>query len=118
MIRSKILNSTSPKDLTTDGKQVELVTIGLFSTTTQLWKYYVCSVVGSNNNYKMTTDLHTFASTATNDNVESYGKQFKTVDEAKKFIDNFRDKWETGSNEPKQEVRDAKIKDILQETEN
>lgn len=115
MVRHKNLYSLGPKDLVTDGKQVELVAFGLFNTVNQVWKYYVCSIISDKSGYLMTTDLHSYRNSCTIDNISSYGRDFKNLEDAKKFINNFRDKWETGSNEPKQEVRDAKIKDILQE---
>ncbi len=118
MIRCKNLYSASPKDLITDGKQVELVAFGLFNTVNQVWKYYVCSAISDKNGaYTLTTDLHPYKLGGTIDNINSYGREFKNIEDAKKFINNFKDKWETGSNEPKQEVRDAKIKDILDETQ-
>ncbi len=119
MIRSKILHSISPKDLLFEGKQVELIVSGHFNTLIQMWKYYACSVVSDKNNssFIMTTDLHSYKVNFAVENVDTYAKEFKNIDDAKKFNSNFMDKWETGSNEPKQEVRDSKIKDILYETQ-
>jgi hypothetical protein len=68
----------------------DLGVYGIFSTTKVEWKYYVIS-------YK------------TNAN----GREYKTVDDAKKFIQEYKVKWETGSNNTTQEVRAKKLDDIL-----
>ena len=47
--------------------------------------------------------------------IKSYGKKFANADEGRKFIEEYKCKWETGSNETTQEMRDKKIGEILDE---
>jgi hypothetical protein len=49
----------------------------------------------------------------TYDTITRYGKKFETKEEGVKFIQEYKIKWETGSNSTTQEVRDQKIDDIL-----
>lgn len=44
-----------------------------------------------------------------------YGKMFEYKEDAIKYIDDFKIKWETGSNQTVQEKRDKKLGDILDE---
>ena len=50
---------------------------------------------------------------ATYDSIVRYGKEFKTKEEGIKFIQDYKIKWETGSNNTTQEVRAKKLDDIL-----
>ncbi len=52
---------------------------------------------------------------ATYDSITKYGKKFETKEEGIKFIQDYKIKWETGSNNTIQEVRDQKIDDILED---
>ena len=42
-----------------------------------------------------------------------YGKEFKTKEEGYKFIQDYKIKWETGSNNTTEEVRDQKLDELL-----
>ena len=87
---------------------------GIFSTTKVEWRYYVISYNASaNGGIKLTSELCGYAQEATLDSVNRHGKEYKTVDDAKKFIQEYKVKWETGSNNTTQEVRAKKLDDIL-----
>jgi hypothetical protein len=88
---------------------------GIFSTTKVEWKYYVISYNNGSNGLKLTSELCGYIQEATFDSVARHGKEYKTVEESKKFIQEYKIKWETGSNNTTQEVRDKKINDILED---
>jgi len=46
-------------------------------------------------------------------NKRRYGKEFKTKEEGYKFIQDYKIKWETGSNNTSEEVRDQKLDELL-----
>jgi predicted DNA-binding protein YlxM (UPF0122 family) len=80
------------------------------------WKYYVISYYNKpNNSFVLTKDvcLCTFNQDATYDNISKYGKKFNTKEEGIQFIQEYKIKWESGSNNTTQEVRDQKIDNIL-----
>jgi hypothetical protein len=87
---------------------------GIFSTTKVEWKYYVISYnATANGGLKLTSELCSYVQEATFESVARYGKEYKTVEEAKQFIQEYKIKWETGSNNTTQEVRAKKLDDIL-----
>ena len=47
-------------------------------------------------------------------NVQRCGKEFKTKEDGIQYINEFKIKWETGSNTTIEEKRDQKLKDILE----
>ena len=87
---------------------------GVFSTTKVEWKYYVISYnTIANGGLKLTSELCSYQQEATFESVARHGKEYKTVEEAKQFIQEYKVKWETGSNNTTQEVRAKKLDDIL-----
>ena len=87
---------------------------GIFSTTKVEWKYYVISYnTSANGGIKLTSELCDYMQEATFDSITRHGKEYKTVDDANKFIQEYKVKWETGSNNTTQEVRSKKLDDIL-----
>jgi hypothetical protein len=87
---------------------------GIFSTTKVEWRYYVISYnTSANGGIKLTSELCDYVQEATFDNINRHGKEYKTVEDAKKFIQEYKIKWETGSNNTTQEVRAKKLDDIL-----
>jgi hypothetical protein len=117
MIREKILYSVGANGLNYNGQLVELCVIGLFDTESANWSYYVCSLITAAKGKMFTLDMHKYELPYSISNIQNYSRRFKTIETGKEVINTFRDKWETGSNEPKQEVRDNKITDILKEEE-
>ena len=88
---------------------------GIFSTTKVEWKYYVVSYnTNINNKINLTSELCVYPQEATYESIARHGKEFKTVDEAKEFIQTYKVKWESGSNNTTQEVRAKKLDDILE----
>lgn len=87
---------------------------GIFSTTKVEWRYYVISYsYNTSNNANLTSELCSYGQVATYDTIMKFGKEYKTLEEAKQFISEYKIKWESGSNNTTQEVRDKKIDDIL-----
>jgi hypothetical protein len=92
----------------------DLGVYGVFSTTKVEWKYYVISYsTNFNNKVSLTSELCTYTQEANFESVARHGKEYKTVEEAKQFIQEYKVKWETGSNNTTQEVRSKKLDDIL-----
>ncbi len=91
-----------------------LAVYGIFSTTKVEWKYYVISYnTTANGGVKLTPELCSYAQEATYETIARQGKEYKTVEDAKKFIQEYKVKWESGSNNTTQEVRAKKLDDIL-----
>jgi hypothetical protein len=86
---------------------------GIFSTTKVEWKYYVISYNVNGNKITLTSELCSYSQEATYETILRHGKEFKTLEEGKQFIQNYKVKWESGSNNTTQEVRDKKLDDIL-----
>ena len=113
MLKGKVLYSTKIKDYKSNGDDVEFCVYGVFTTEKVLWNYYVISCVGINGSFKLTGDLCQYAQNATYETIRTFGKQFKTKEEGIEFIQEYKDKWEYGSNDTRQEKRDQKINDVL-----
>ena len=121
MKRGKILHDTVLKDYTYahTKNDVHLCAYGLFDTEKALWKYYLVSyadIEGTGHN-KLVQD---FANKRVQDpmpfsiyNIENYYNSKPTLEECAKYIDDYKIKWETGSNSSTQEQRDKKLKEIL-----
>ena len=116
MQRGKFLHTQKVKDHKSGGNDVDLSVYGVFETTKVEWKYYVISYYNKpNSSFMLTCDVCgcTYNQEATYDTITRYGKKFETKEEGVKFIQEYKIKWETGSNSTTQEVRDQKIDDIL-----
>jgi hypothetical protein len=91
---------------------------GIFNTSKVEWKYYVISYnTSANGGLKLTSELCGYQQEATFDSISRHGKEYKTVEDAKQFIQEYKIKWETGSNNTTQEVRAKKLDDILDSDE-
>ncbi len=120
MLKSKTLYSVDPKDyLRGNNTQVTLRVIGVFDTSKVHWVYYAVSTTTSvsTNTLNMTDDIGSGNGiiSCNTDCVRAYGVKFADMDSAKKYIDDFKIKWETGSNNTIQEVRDQKLKELTDE---
>lgn len=116
MQRGKFLHTQKIKDHKSGGNDVDLSVYGVFETVKVEWKYYVISYYNKpNSSFMLTCDVCgcTYNQEATYDTITRYGKKFETKEEGVKFIQEYKIKWETGSNSTTQEVRDQKIDDIL-----
>jgi hypothetical protein len=116
MRRGKFLHTEKIKDHKYNGSDVDLSVYGVFETLKTEWKYYVISYYNKpNSSFILTLDVCTcsFNIEATFDNITKYGKKFETKEDGIKFIQEYKIKWETGSNNTIQEVREQKIDDIL-----
>jgi hypothetical protein len=119
-LKSKILYSIDPKDLTrgTGNLQVSLKVVGIFDTHKVFWTYYaISSVVDLSKSLVLTDEIcsNSLSMPANIDNVRSFGLKYSTLEEAKKYLDEFKIKWETASNNTIQEVRDKKLKELTDE---
>lgn len=106
MYKSRILYSTSVQD------HNDLGVYGIFDTDKVHWSYYVISFNGSN----LTPEICVIASSMTFERVKKWGKKVKDKQEGIEFITDYKDKWEMGTNDTRQENRDRKIGEVLDET--
>lgn len=113
MTKGKFLYTTTIKDYKKGNADVEFSVYGLFNTEKVLWTYHVISHVSNGGEVRLTSDLCQYDMPAQYDNIKNYGKLFKTKEEGIQFIQEYRDKWEYGSNDTRQEKRDQKINDVL-----
>jgi hypothetical protein len=119
----KVLSKIEPKDMKKSVQgtnyQVILVTFGIFDTQSANWKYYLTSCIYKNNEVYLTDEVCRFSSTsssisvATNGAIHMYGRELKTAEEGIKWAEEFKMKWESGSNDILSEVRDKKLDEIL-----
>lgn len=110
-----MLYTTNPKDYKTNGNDIHLGVYGIFNTEKSLWTYHVISYYSqASGTIRLTEDICGRYLDATYDSIKSYGKKFDSVEEGRKFIDEYKCKWETGSNDTTQEIRDKKIGEILE----
>lgn len=108
MERGRFLHEEKIKD------HSNLGVYGIFNTTKVEWKYYIISYkINSSNNIFLTSEICGYSQEATFDTVRRYGKEFKTKEEGVTFIKEYKIKWETGSNNTTEEIRDKKLDDIL-----
>ena len=119
MISHKIFCSEKINGYEYKGGQIILDSIGLFDSKAVKWLYFVVarfydkdkktnliiSILNSNSNSDTPNEYNIY-------NVSNYGKSFSSKEEAKRFIDDFRIKYETGSNDTAQEIRDKKIEEL------
>lgn len=113
MIKGKFLHTTTIKDYKKGTIDVEFSVYGLFNTEKVLWSYRVISHIPDGKTFKLTNDICQYDTQATLDSIRTYGRSFDTKEEGILFIQDFKDKWEYGSNDTRQEKRDKKIDDIL-----
>lgn len=97
-----------------DKQDIEFSVYGIFDTIKVKWDYYVISSVSNiTNKMFLTEDICGRYIPADMDSLVRYGKKFQTKEEGQTFIEEFKIKFETGSNNTQQEVRDKKIDEIL-----
>lgn len=104
MLKGKTLYTTKIKD------HPDLSVYGVFNTQKVHWDYYVIS----HNSNSMTSEICQINGSITTDRIMKFGKKVNTKEEGISFITEYKDKWEMGTNDTRQENRDKKIDDILQ----
>lgn len=101
-----------------DGKSYDiyLSVFGIFDTEKVHWQYYYSSFYDNGNHTYMTNDcskINANSSYANLSNISAYGFPCKTPEEGLKWCEDFKIKWETGTNDLLTEVRDKKLNEIL-----
>ena len=116
----KTLNKITPKDfkksIDSANYDISLYIVGIFETTKAHWTYYLVSGFDSNKKFYMTNDICTISSSyyeATINNISSSGRKLQSMEEGLKWAEDFKVKWETGSNDTIAEKRDQKLNEIL-----
>lgn len=115
MKRSKWLFSAGLKDCKTNGCDTKLGIVGIFDTDKSHWKYYVISYyTNSLGDVKTSSDLCGYSGYDLDLNsVQKYGKEYPSKEEGIVFIEEYKTKWETGSNSTLEEKRDKKLSQLL-----
>lgn len=103
MLKSRILHTSELKD------HSDLSVYGVFNTTTIHWEYFVIS----HNGAKLSGELCLYTQDISVKAVSEYGRKFNNKEEGIQFILEYKDKWEYATNDTRQEKRDQKIDDIL-----
>jgi hypothetical protein len=103
---------------TLDGKTLDiyLSVFGIFDTERVSWSYYYSSCYDSAGHTYITNDCAKMTSTtayANVMNISSYGHSVKNPEDGVKFCEEFKMKWETGSNDLISEIRDKKLNQLL-----
>lgn len=109
-IKYKVLDSVKPNDLKYANEQITLSVIGRFDTDSVKWTYYACSHTQG----RFTDDINS-RMTAYDVAYVTNGKQFKERTDAVKYIEDFKDKWESGLNDTSAQRRVDKINEALDE---
>lgn len=118
----RVLSKVAPSDMKRSVNnglfQVYLVTFGIFDTQSAHWNYYLTSCIDKNNEVYLTDEVCKFSggintSLATINSIQIYGREIKTQEEGIKWSEEFKMKWESGSNDLLSEVRDKKLNEIL-----
>ena len=117
-MRGKFLHTIDIKDFKCEGSDVILSVFGIFNTEKVSCKYYTISHIPNNKGgFTLTQDLcpgiTVYDSSGTLNNVGRFGKQFDNSEEGLIFIQDFKDKWEFGSNDTRQGNRDKKLDELL-----
>jgi hypothetical protein len=87
---------------------------GIFDTNKVKWEYYIISYRKlANGGIELTNELCQ-STVVTYESIKRYAKEFKTVEDAKQFISEYKVKWETGSNNTTQEIRGKKLDELLE----
>ena len=117
---SRVIKKIKPSGWTRiiEGKSYDiyLAVIGIFNTEKVHWTYYYGSFIDGGSTMYITNDCskisysHTVASVTT---INQYCNLIKTQEEGIKWCDDFKMKWDTGSNDLVSEVRDKKLNEIL-----
>jgi len=137
MTKSRFLYSVDLQGYERYGRKISLNVVGLFNTHDVSWNYYVVSTFNRSglfiDNFSINFGNRMFITddvVADYKNISSSGVSLIDVTKisrfgidfdddlelAKKYVDDFKLKWETGSNNISQEIRDKKLKDIINES--
>ena len=106
------------KDWFYNNKQVNISLYGIFDSEIILWKYYVVSTI-KNSTSDQTTPCIVKKGCILSDayvtelSLPTRGVEFKNTKEAIDFINDFKTKWETKSNDSKSIIREEKLNEIL-----
>ena len=93
----------------------EIGVYGIFDTRKVSWSYYVISFENVvSGGIRLSPEICGYSSNASYETVEKQGKKFNTKEESIKFIEDYKIKLETGSNNTTEEIRDQKIDELLE----
>ena len=102
-----------------NGKDLDTGVYGLFNTEKVHWGYYIISYYSNSQGTKYLTDdicSCTYVQEASYETIKKYGKTCNTVDEGKQYLEAFKMKWDSGSNNTTAEMRDKKLDEILNQS--
>jgi len=104
---------------------IHLGIFGVFDTFNVKWTYYVCPFIKEKFLFftirvKITNDILLGNNSTTTEspdirNLAKFGKKFNSIKESSDFINDFKIKWETKSNDSKSVIREDKLKEILKD---
>lgn len=115
MTKIRIFSQEKLKEYKFSGSDVNIGIIGSFDTIKVHWRYFAALLINSSGVNYLISDLVDSNSNyyaISLSSLSSYSKEFKTLDESKLFTNDFKVKWETGSNNTTQEIRDKKLEEL------
>jgi hypothetical protein len=117
---SRQLHKVKPSGFTRtiDSKpfDIYLSVFGIFDTEKANWTYYYTSCCDNGGHIYMTNDCSKASTnlyTANVINISAYAHSCKTPEDGLKWCEDFKMKWDTGSNDLISEVRDKKLDQLL-----
>ena len=100
-----------------NGKDLTIGVYGIFNTEKVIWTYFVISWVNNAAGNMILTDdisyLPYSTYEATYESIRKFGKSVQTVQDGEKYCQEFKMKWESGSNNTTAEMRDKKLDELL-----
>lgn len=108
MMKGRILYDSDIRD------HNKLGVYGIFDTKKVIWEYFVIYYISKNNEITLTAEICTYGNPKpTFDDIKRYGMKVNEIEVGKKFILDYKSKWESGLNVTTQEDRDRKLNEIL-----
>lgn len=112
----KVIYKTDVKGIL-NGNDLSVGVYGLFNTDKALWDYFIISwITNSSGSIVLTDDLCSMSYSRLDANYEyirRFGKIVQTAQDGEKFCNDFKVKWESGSNNTTAEIRDKKLDELL-----
>ncbi len=112
MKRARILYETDIKNHDYNSNNIKFGVYGVFDTNDVKWKYFLISFYYRGKEISTSPDLCKVVDLSPW-NVDSNCREIDSVESGITFIQEYKIKWETGSNDVKSKIRDEKISNIL-----
>lgn len=115
MKRGRFIYEKEIKDMQLNGSPIKLGIYGIFDPKKSEWAHYYVSFYNDIRNQKLTDDICScsYPMIISMENVIKYGIKISDINKCKSDIEDFSEKWNTGTNDTKSIMRDNKLNDLL-----